>query len=176
MRRYIFSLLLLLMAVAAGAASRYPAMPDDKSDRARWMQEMQQHQNDFLAKELNLTDKQRADFIPVYNKMRAELFEAAQASRKKAKEVKDKGEAATDADYEAATKAYLDYRAKEADIVKSYYRNFSHILSKRQLYKLDSTERKFDRMLMKHRGNDSKQSNKKRAHSTKAASKKKSGQ
>lgn len=152
MRRHIFSLLMLFMTFVAVASSRYPAMPDDKADRAKWMQDMQQAQNTFLAKELNLTDKQRADFLPLYNKMRKEIIDAANSARQKAKEVKDKGDSATDNDYDSATKAYLDFKAKEAEIVKAYYKKFSHILSKRQLYRLESSERKFDRMLMQHRG------------------------
>ncbi len=67
-----------------------------------------------------------------------------------------KGEAATEADYESATDAYLNFRAREAEIEKSYYRKFGHILSKRQLYRLNNVERKFDRMLMQHRGRGAK--------------------
>lgn len=150
--KFILSLTLLLMAFVAGANT--PCSPDDKpsqADRAKWMEEMRQHQNDHVARELDLTEQQKANFLPIYNKMREEIFNASRAARTKAKEVRKKGDAATDADYEAATQAYLDFRAREAEIIKSYYRKFSHILSKKQLFKLDGAERKFDRMLMQHR-------------------------
>ncbi len=163
---------MLLIAFAGMAGKHTPMLPDGAADRAKWMREMQQHQNDFLAKELELTDKQRADFLPLYNQMRDEILNLSKSSRDKAKAVKDKGTAATDADYEAATKAYLDFRAREVEIVKSYYKKFGHILSKRQLYRLEQSERKFDRMLMQHRGDrdkpksgkESNKNNKKKGH------------
>lgn len=151
--RHIITLALLLVAFVAGAGNVNGAFPDEKAsdaDRAKWMQEMQQHQNDFIAKELSLTDKQKADFIPLYNKMRSEVFEASKDAREEAREVKAKGDAATDADYERATKAYLDFRTREAEIIHTYYKKFSHMLSKKQLFKLDSAERKFDRKLMQY--------------------------
>lgn len=147
--RHILTLALLLVAFVAGA-SHFPADDASDADRAKWMEEMQQHQNNFIAKELDLSDKQKADFLPLYNKMRAEIFNASRAARAKAKEVRKKGDAATDADYEAATQVYLDSRAKESQILESYYKKFRHILSRKQLFKLDTAERKFDSMLMRH--------------------------
>ncbi|MCM1028292.1 MAG: Spy/CpxP family protein refolding chaperone [Pseudoflavonifractor sp.] len=143
MTRYLFALILVAIASLHALA--------DSNDRDKWMQEMQQHQNDFIAREIGLTDKQRADFLPLYNKMRSETFEASRAARAKAKAVRDKADSATDADYDAATQAYLDFRSREAKIIQEYYKKFSHILSKKQLFKLDGAERKFDRMLMNHR-------------------------
>jgi len=151
--KHLIALALILVAFVSGAST--PSFPADEqpseADRAKWMEEMKQHQNDFIAKELDLTAKQKADFLPLYNKMREETFQASRAARQKARAVRKKGDAATDADYEAATQAYLDFRTREAEIVKGYYKKFSHILSKKQLFKLDGAERKFDRMLMQHR-------------------------
>lgn len=163
MRRHFLSLILILMALVARASSPAPSCqaPDEASDRAQWMREMQRHQNDFIAKELGLTDKQRADFMPLYNKMREDIAKESREARNVGKKVKDKGEAATEADYESATEAYLSFRSREAEIIKSYYRKFGHILSKRQLYRLNAVERKFDRMLMQHRGKGARQKNRK---------------
>lgn len=146
--RRILSLAILIITLAFSLAAA--PNPDEKADRQRWFQEMRQHQNDFVARELKLTDKQRADFLPLYNEMRDEIEAIGRASRAKAKEIKDKGAAVTDADYDAATQAYLDGRAKETEILAKYYKKFSHILSKEQLFRLDGAERKFDRMLMQH--------------------------
>lgn len=174
--RHIITLALLLVAFAAGAGNVNVTFPDDKAsdaDRAKWMQEMQQHQNDFIAKELSLTDKQKADFLPVYNKMRSEVFEASREAREEARDVKAKGDAATDADYERATKAYLDFRTREAEIIHTYYKKFSHMLSKKQLFKLDSAERKFDRKLMQYtrgKSNHERRASHPRGASRKAAS------
>lgn len=146
---------MLLIALMAGAASPAHSMPDkekNEAERSRWMLNMQQRQNDFIAKELGLTDKQRADFLPLYNRMRDEIMRDSREARDKAKAVKDKGAAATDADYDSATEAYLDFRSREAETIRSYYRKFSHILTRQQLFKLDAAERKFDRMLIQHTG------------------------
>lgn len=171
--RHIITLALLFVAFVAGAGNVNLPFPDEKAsdaDRAKWMQEMQQHQNDFIAKELSLTDKQKADFIPLYNKMRSEVFEASKDAREEAREVKAKGDAATDADYERATKAYLDFRTREAEIIHAYYKKFSHMLSKKQLFKLDSAERKFDRKLMQF--TRSKSNRERRAERSKGANRK----
>ena len=34
-------------------------------DRESWMKEIQQYKNDFIAKKLELTDEQRAKFLPL---------------------------------------------------------------------------------------------------------------
>lgn len=147
--KHVIALIVIIASAFSMVASDH-----DKADKEKWMQEMQQHQNDFIARELQLTDKQRADFLPLYNKMRSEIFDAGEAARKKAKTVKDKADAATEADYEAATQAYLDVRSRESEIIKTYYKKFSHILSRKQLFNLDEAQRKFDRMLMSHRRGD----------------------
>ena len=67
----------------------------------------------------------------------------------------------SDLEYEKATEALFELRSREGDIDRKYYPQLREILSKKQLFKLKSAERRFGRHLMKHREGKGKRGNRK---------------
>ncbi len=131
------------------------AIADDRDDnkgnkeRERRMEELKQYKQEFLIKEVELTEKQQKEFLPLYNQMQAEMFQVNKEAREAAAKV-SKLDNPTDADYEAAYQQLLSVRQREAQIEKSYHERFAKILSKKQLFLLQRAEGRFSRHVLKH--------------------------
>ena len=146
MHRYILLLFSLLM-LSLSASADHPGKPD--GDREAWMKEMQQYKIDYLVKKLDLTDEQKAAFVPLYTRMDNELRAAIDKCWNLTRQVKKKGKAATEADYLAASQAQWDCKAQEARIESSYYSEFKKILTPSQLFSLKPAEQQFMKNVMK---------------------------
>lgn len=125
--------------------------PDEKPtkhDRESWFREAREYKHQFLTKELELNKDQQKAFFGLYDKMQAECHRAQMESRDFERKVYEKGDQATDKDYEQATDLWYESQRKEAEIELKYRSEFKKILSPRQMFKLRNAERKFTRVLM----------------------------
>lgn len=140
---YIALLWLSVMtAFTAGAA------PQKNGERQQWMAEMRQYKRMYFAKELDLTADQRNKFFPLYEEMDDKIAKISEDSRAMEKRVSELP-AASDVEYEKATEAMYEADIKSAETEKEYMEKFRSILSPKQLFRLKSVERKFNRDLMK---------------------------
>ena len=117
-------------------------------DRKEWFAQMRQHKHEFLAKELKLTKDQEAKFFAVYDAMEDELHKVNRDTRKLEKQVTD-NKAATDVKYDAASKAIIELKKKEAAIELKYFDKLKATISSKQLFLLKKAERKFTKNIMK---------------------------
>lgn len=143
----------IALVVLAAAFAVLPAAAQkqgDNAERQRWRKEMRQLKNDYLVRELKLTNEQREKFLPAYNAMEDEIEAVGHDTRKMAREVEKKGDAATQLEYEKATDALFEVKAREGAIEKKYVGQFRAVLTREQMFKLKRTEQKFTRELMKH--------------------------
>lgn len=144
--KILFIIFLFTFAsVVQSAAQKQPS----RQDKNAWMKELQQVKNDYILKQLNLNHEQKAKFFPLYNKMEKEINKNSEETFKMARQVKEKGDKATDLEYEKAAEAMFESKAKEAAIEMKYYAEFKKILTPRQLFKLKRAERNFTKQLMK---------------------------
>lgn len=72
----------------------------------------------------------------------------ARETRKLEKDVKKKGDSATDAELEKAAEARAELKAKQGALEKEYFQKFKKVLTPEQLFKLGDTEKEFARKLM----------------------------
>ena len=142
-RKILFTLITLLLLPAAVSAQK----PSDR-ERKTWMKEMQQYKNEFLTRKLNLTEEQKAKFLPVYNRMESEVRAVNEQTMKMERDIK-KSKEATDLEYEKLAEAQFELKAREAKIELKYLKDFKTILKPAQLVKLKKAERDFSRELMK---------------------------
>ena len=82
-------------------------------DRESWMKEIQQYKNDFIAKKLELTDEQRAKFLPLYNSMDEEIRKVQEESEQLSRQTMGKEDKATDLEYEKAAEAMYELKGRE---------------------------------------------------------------
>ena len=118
-------------------------------DRESWMKEIQQYKNDFIAKKLELTDEQRAKFLPLYNSMDVEFRKVQEESEQLSRQTMGKEDKATDLEYEKAAEAMYELKGRENAIEMKYFEEYKTILTPQQLFKLKDAEKDFTRELMK---------------------------
>lgn len=147
--RYITILMILFTAfVSTDIASAQSAEPSAQ-ERKQWFKEMRQVKNEYIAKQLQLTNEQKQKFIPLYDAMDAETARIGQETRQLEKTICDKGKNASDIEYEKAAEALYELKGKESEIEMKYFQKFKTVLTKKQLFELKRAERRFSRELMK---------------------------
>ncbi len=143
--RIILSLLLLSFAVMPALAQKKgPHHPD----RKEWMAKMREVKHEFMAKELQLTDAQKAQFFEVYDKCEDARHAVEREAREKEKAIEKKGDAATDAELDAIINDQFTMEERLSKVDRQYLPQFRKILTRRQLARLKHAERKFMRKLM----------------------------
>lgn len=153
MARTIITTIIIFFA----SVSAMVAQNDHNAQRKQWFDEMRQLRTNYIAKDLDLSKEQREKFVPIYDAMSREVEKVMRETRSLYNNVKKKGEAATDVEKEKAAEAMYECRGKENAIEMKYFSKFKSILTPDQLFKLKSSENKFNRQLMKQRkGRDKK--------------------
>lgn len=138
------ALLIIFCAVPGFAALQQPK----DAELQQWMTEMRQYKQAYFAKELDLSRDQQNKFFPLYEELSDEKFKTEKEARDMEKRVADMANP-SDTELEKATEALYDARLRTAQLDKEYLEKFKPILSKKQLFQLNSVERKFQRHMMK---------------------------
>ena len=142
------SIIIILIITIFAPINMVVAQGKKNVDRKEWFAHMRQHKHEFLAKELKLTKDQEAKFFAVYDAMEDELHKVNRDTRKLEKQVAD-NKAATDVEYDAASKAIIELKKKEAAIELKYFDKLKATISSKQLFLLKKAERKFTKNIMK---------------------------
>lgn len=149
-------LLIVTLALSSLSAAAHPQHKNERGDRSEWYKEMGKYKAEFMASELKLTDEQKKNFIQLYQEMESTSSKMAHETRQLEKQVRQKGEAATDTELEKAAEARAELKAKQGALEKEYFAKFKKILTPKQLFKLGDAEKAFARKLMdsnrKHKG------------------------
>lgn len=135
MKQYLLLILFAFLAIPYSAAQ-------EKKDNAKMMEELQQFKTDYLAKEMQLSEKEKAEFVPLYNEYDKERRHAGAEAWKFEREMKKKSNA-SEADYKKLSELQQNARAKDNEIVKKYDAKFEAILSAKQIYTMHQAEDKF---------------------------------
>jgi Spy/CpxP family protein refolding chaperone len=139
----IFTVIMLVLAITATALAQ--------NGRTKFAADMYQAKHEMIIREVGLTQTQQKQFMPLYEQMEREIYQVNRNARALASEV-EKKKNPSDRDYEAAASALSRTRVQEGEIESKYFEKFSKILSKKQLFQLKQTERKFTQeMLSKKR-------------------------
>lgn len=134
MKRY----LILFLSVMICSISSFA----DKKDREKMMDDIQKFKIDFLAQEMGLTEKTKADFAPLYKEYDNELRNTSTAVFKFERELKKKKDA-TDADYKKLSDLQKKSREDFEAVNKKYEPKFEEILNAKQIYQMHKAEEKF---------------------------------
>lgn len=129
-----------------------PMSAQQKGDKGKdeMRKEMRDFKIKFISKAMELNGETAVKFSEVYGRMDAEkhkLFRETRQLQRKVKNSKD----ATEADYEAATKALTEAKAKDAEIEKKYDAEFATFLNSKQIYKMKAAEGEFMERMHKMR-------------------------
>lgn len=160
MKRLISLIVAAMILLPAGAIAQ--ERKHNREDRKEWMKKLKTLKQEYLIKELDLTEAQRSEFFKIYDEKEAERMAAEQKVRQAERSVRKKAEAATDEDYDAAIAAQYRLNSEIANIESKYEGQLRKVLTKRQLFKLRGAEHGFQRKLMEHCPNPQKHKNNKK--------------
>lgn len=144
----ILTIVSLVWLSVCGFSQQAWGAPQGKGEREQWMTEMRQYKRIYLTKELELSREQQNKFYPLYEEMEDQEAKINDEARMMEKRVADLPNA-TDLEYEKATEAIYDAAVRSAELEKEYMGKFADILSRKQLFRLKSVERQFNREMMK---------------------------
>ena len=145
----LISILLLLVATASTTSISAQDKADSRMNRQEWFKQMRVYKHDFLIKDLGLWQEQKEKFSPLYDAMSESIMKAQRDSRQHEHKINHSKTQVNDLEYEKATEAVIETRAKEVQIAKEYYAKFKGILTPAQIYRLTQSERRFTREVMK---------------------------
>lgn len=134
MKKYLLLTLLLLLCI--------PSIFAQNQDRAKMMEDLQNFKIDFLAQEMQLSEKEKAEFAPVYKEYEQERREAGAEARKFERQLK-KQKNASEADYKRLSELQQSAREKDNAVVKKFDGKFESFLSSKQIYNMHQGETKF---------------------------------
>lgn len=155
MKKYLLFLLFAVLTI--------PYIAAQDKDKAKMMEELQQFKIDYLAKEMQLSEKEKAEFVPLYKEYDNERRQAGAEAWKFERELKKKKDP-SEADYKKLADLQQKAREKDNEIVKKFDTRLESFLSAKQIYTMHQGEVKFfDKMKeMRKKHHDGKHSHDKR--------------
>lgn len=119
-----------------------------QADRSNWGAQMLEAKHKMIIEEVGLTPTQQEQFMPLYEAMENEIYTTNRDARTLAAAV-EKKKAPTDSEYAQAAEALSRAKVREGEIEAKYFEKFSKILTKRQLFQLKQTEKKFAQKMLR---------------------------
>lgn len=147
-RKFLTSILILTLAVTSAYAQKGPGKG---ANMQQWLEEMRQVRTTFISQELGLTQEQKERFIPLYDAMSRETEKVMKETRDMERNIKRKGNAATNLELEKAAEAMYESKGRENAIEMRYFAKFKTVLTPQQLFRLKQVEHKFNMQLMDKR-------------------------
>lgn len=152
MKAFKLVLIAVVMALPAVAQNRDGKPKGGKENFEKWLKEVREFKHKFMVKELGLKDNQKEEFFKIMDRMEDECGEVNRNAREMEHEIREKGDKATETDYEKASQILFEQKQKEAAIEMNAYKEFKKVLTPEQLFKLKNADWKFSRGLMdKHK-------------------------
>lgn len=154
MRKFTLLMLLMLAAIV-------PALAQQKGkDKGAMRREVHEFKLKFLAQEMELREDQQKKFFDLYNRMTDEKVKVFKETKALEKKLNDSADA-SDADYEAVSRAITAAKEKDADIDKRYDEKFKQFLSAKQIFRMKGAEEKFRQKMHEMRHSKKKDGGKK---------------
>lgn len=136
MRTILTALMLFCASVCANAQTDLKNMTE---------QEFRKQKQEYLIKELALTQEEAKEFFPLYEKFQKEKKQIYDENQS----LMDRADIAGEEEYRQIINRLLDLQIMSDELEKKYYNEFSKILSYRQLFRLNKAEASFQKYLLK---------------------------
>lgn len=104
---------------------------------------------DFFIKELNLTEKEQKEFIPLMQEYFYSRYKLNKQVRDAGRELKEKKEK-TDQQCQLLINLIVSTKIEEAQLQKEYYQKFGKVLSPEQILRYHKAEMDFMQKAVKH--------------------------
>lgn len=139
-----------IISLSASVYAQTAPARSSKADREKWLKEVRDYKHDLLVEETEMTQAQKAEFLPLYSAMEKEIYQVNLDARALEAKIAGSNEAVTDLEYEKAAEALAEVKSREGQIELDYFKKFEKILSKKQLFQLKRAENRFTREMLNH--------------------------
>lgn len=148
MNKFLFLIIITLCA----SFSSLPAFAQKEKSHDAMRREVHEFKLKYLAQEMDLKEDQQKKFFELYNQMTEERVKVFKETRSLEKKLAGDSDA-SDAEYEAVSKAITTAKEKDAAIEKKYDEKFATFLTPKQIYKMKEAEDKFRQKMheMRHK-------------------------
>ena len=116
--------------------------------RAAKMQEMQAQKIAFIKEKVTFTDKESAEFFPLYQDFEQQRMELNRKSRPQGKGFRAKNTEMSEQEKEAVMDNFIQNRVETANLEKAYYEKFKKILPPSKLFEVYQADREFKQELL----------------------------
>lgn len=156
MKRHLLILLSILAFLPAAFAQKMP-------DKSKMKEDLQKFKIDYVACEMKLSEKEKAEFIPIYKEYCEKRMQANSGVWKLERDLR-KNKDASPEDYKKLSLLQQKAREKDHKITKQYDAKLEKFLNAKQIYEMHrAEERFFDKMKeMKKKHSGSPEGNEKR--------------
>jgi hypothetical protein len=118
-------------------------IPKEKKER------MEAMKVGFITKKLELTSEEAQVFWPVYNELNEKRHALKKESRENHKALNEKGDKASDKDFEDVFNTDIDLKEKGIALEKEYFAKMKAVIPVSKIAKLHQAEREFKRHMLK---------------------------
>lgn len=144
-------LLLLVLFVGVSLSVDAQGKPERPRRGGFDVEAIKKEKEKFLIKEMDLTEKEIKEFLPLEAEYMDKKFQINRETRQQTRELRKK-ENKSDADFKKMTEINLASNKKEAELEIEYFKKFSKVLSAEKVEKYRAADLKFkEEMLKRHR-------------------------
>lgn len=115
----------------------------ENRDIDKMRQEMRDFKLKYLAKEIDLKDDQKQEFIDLYDEFETKRAEIYKPVRKLERQIRKDGDNATEEDYKKLTNELNKANQENSKLETKFNEKFSKFLSQKQIYRLRDAENNF---------------------------------
>ena len=109
------------------------------------------HKRSFLQERAELTDKEAAEFFPIYEELQTKMFHVQDEASRAIKRILREKEPASEEEYRAVVEKKIESEMQEAILQKEYFGRFLKILPAKKIVEIFDAEARFSQELMRNK-------------------------
>ena len=108
------------------------------------------HKRDYLRERAELSDKEAAEFFPIYEELQTKMFRVQDDASRAIKRLMRSKEPVSETEYRAAVEKKIEAEMQEALLQKEYFEKFLQILPAQKIVKIFDSEARFSQEMMRN--------------------------
>ena len=108
------------------------------------------HKRDYLRERAELSDKEAAEFFPIYEELQTKMFRVQDDASRAIKRLMRSKEPVSETEYRAAVEKKIEAEMQEALLQKEYFEKFLQILPAQKIVNIFDSEARFSQEMMRN--------------------------
>ena len=108
------------------------------------------HKRDYLRERAELSDKEAAEFFPIYEELQTKMFRVQDDASRAIKRLMRSKEPVSETEYRAAVEKKIEAEMQEALLQKEYFEKVLQILPAQKIVKIFDSEARFSQEMMRN--------------------------